>query len=238
MDCYVFNSTAVRFLSSMSDSQQEKHDANKKEPPFIQSMILIILETFITFVLKHDRMARTYAKPFIKQHISIQFNTFLPSDLFFVTFTSKGVLFDHFEPQHPKPTLNIYASSIDLIRILLTGSEGSIHRVQIIGEDHLHEEFRMFLRSISLPALFSDWRNWINNAEAQSAEAKFPQRSIEPLLKRIETQQTTINQLNLTVKELNYDLKDLQRKHKLTSRLYIFIIFILCISTGLILWYN
>ena len=222
----------------MSDSQQEQNNANKKEPPFIQSLILIVLETFITFVLKHDRMARTYAKPFIKNHISIQFNTFLPSDMFFVTFTTKGLLFDHFEPQHPKPTLNIYASSIDLVRILLTGSEGSIHRVQIIGEDHLHEEFRMFLRSISLPALFSDWRNWLKNDEEHSKETKLPQRSIEPLLKRIETQQATINQLNLTVKELTYDLKDLEQKHKFLSRLYIFIIFILCISTAVILWYN
>lgn len=222
----------------MSDSQQEKHEANKKDPPFIQSLILIVLETFITFVLKHDRMARTYAKPFIKQHISVQFNTFLPSDMFFVTFTTKGLLFDHFEPQHPKPTLNIYASSIDLVRILLTGSEGSIHRVQIIGEDHLHEEFRMFLRSISLPALFSDWRNWLNKAESEINESKLPQRSIEPLLKRIETQQTTINQLNLTVKELNHDLNALQKKHKVASRFYLFIIFILFISIGLIVWYN
>lgn len=221
----------------MSDSQQEQH-ANKNNPPFIQSMLLIVLETFLTFVLKHDRMARTYAKPFIKQHISIQFNTFLPSDVFYATFTNKGLLFDHFEPQHPKPQIMVYASSLDLMRILLTGSEGSIHRVRIMGEDHLHEEFRMFLRSISLPCLFADWKNWLTKSDEDNHEQKFPTRSVEPLLKRIEQQQTTINQLNLQTKELQYDLSTLQGKYKAMHRIYAVIILILCISIAAIFWYN
>lgn len=221
----------------MSESQQEQH-IDKNNPPFIQSMILIVLETILTFVLKHDRMARTYAKPFIKQHISIQFNTFLPSDVFFATFTTKGLLFDHFEPQHPKPQITVYASTLDLVRILFTGSEGSIHRVRIMGEEHLHEEFRMFLRSISLPSLFADWKNWLKKIEPEDPEQKFPNRSIEPLLKRIEQQQSSINQLSLSNKELSFDLNQLQRKHKLMSRLYWLIILGLCISIAAILWYS
>lgn len=221
----------------MSESQQTQH-TDKNNPPLIQSMVLIILETILTFVLKHDRMARTYAKPFIKQHISIQFNTFLPSDVFFATFTTKGLLFDHFEPQHPKPQITVYASSLDLIRILCTGSEGSIHRVRIMGEDHLHEEFRMFLRSISLPALFADWKNWLKKIEPDDAEQKFPNRSIEPLLKRIEQQQSSINQLSLHNKELSFDLNQLQRKHTFMTRVYCLIILVLCISIVAILWYS
>ena len=221
----------------MSDSQQEQH-TNNNNPPFVQSIILIVLETFLTFVLKHDRMARRYAKPFIKQHISIQFNTFLPSDVFYATFTNKGLLFDHFEPQHPKPQIMVYASSLDLLRVLLTGGEGSIHRVRLMGEEDLHEEFRMFLRSISLPTLFADWKNWLKKLEPEDAEHKLPKRSVEPLLKRIEEQQSTINQLNLQTKELQYDLKTLQRKHTTSNVIYSLIIAVLIVSIATILWYN
>lgn len=221
----------------MNDSQQQEQQAKHANPPFLRSIILIILETFITFILKHDRMVRTHAKPFIQQHLSVQFNTFLPSDIFYITFTKKGVLFDHAEPQHPKPKMMIYASSIDLIKILFTGSEKSLQRLRLLGEEDLHEEFLMFLRSISLPTLFSDWKNWFTNKESEQPRA-VPQRSIEPLLKRIEQQQLTINQLNIKVKEYEYDLKTLERKHKLLTRLYLFIIIALLVSFITFLWYN
>lgn len=220
----------------MSDSQQEQQ-AKNANPPFFRSIILIILETFITFVLKHDRMVRTHARPFIKQHISVQFNTFLPSDIFFITFTNKGVLFDHAEPQHPKPKMMIYAATFDLVKVLLTGSEKSLERLRLLGEEDLHEEFLMFLRSISLPNLFADWKNWFTNNENTTQRA-VPQRNIEPLLKRIEQQQITISQLNLKVKEYEYDLKSLERKHKLSTRLYSFIILVLLVSFAAFLWYN
>ena len=225
----------------MSEKQQEQEQNSSKynNASFIRSVILIILETYISFIIKHDQMAHRYASQFISKHISIQFNTFLPSDVFFATFTHRGVLFDHFEPQHPKPTITIYASTIDLIRIILMGNEGSLYRIRILGEDDLQEELRMFIRSISVPNAFSNWKHGLSKSpEQQKEELLASKRNVEPLLKRIEEQKMTIAQLNVQVKSHQNDLKALQSKYTLFTRLYLFIIIILCISIIGLVCYN
>ena len=219
----------------MSDSTQEQQ-AEQKNPPFFRSIILIVLETIVSFLLKHDRMVRTYAKPFIKMHLSIQFNTFLPSDVFFITFTNKGILFDHAEPQHPKPAMMIYASSIDLIRILLTGSETSLQRLRMLGEEEMQEEFLLFLRSISLPHVASNFKHWLSKSEEERKEES-PKRSVEPLLRRIEQQQATIGQLNLKVKEYEYDLKMMTKRNRRNHMIYLFLIVALSLSFLSVVWY-
>ncbi|MFU8927369.1 hypothetical protein [Acinetobacter puyangensis] len=215
----------------MNDSQQ-----NKNNPHLLQSLVLIFLETILTFVLKHDRIAREHAKPFIKSKTTIQFNTFLPSEVFYVTFDQKGILFDFHQPQHIQtPQFIIHASGLDLFRILLTGNETSIHKIRMSGEEHLHDEFRILLSSLSLPAVTRDWKNWLASDDFST---KVPKQSIEPLFKRIEQQRSQINQLTIENKSYQFDLKTLEHKYKLMNRIYAVIIFILVVSIVTLLWYN
>ncbi|OUY07380.1 hypothetical protein [Acinetobacter populi] len=215
----------------MNDSQQ-----NKNNPHLLQSLVLIFLETVLTFVLKHDRIAREHAKPFIKSKICIQFNTFLPSEVFYVTFDQKGLLFDFHQPQHVEaPQFVISASGLDLFRILLTGSESSIRKIRMTGEEHLHDEFRILLSSLSLPAVTRDWKNWL---AADDVSTKIPKQSIESLFKRIEQQRSQINQLTIENKSYQFDLKTLQHKYKLMCTIFGLIIFILLVSIVTLLWYN
>ncbi len=208
----------------MNDSQQDKNN-----PPMLQSLVLIFLETIFTFILKHDRIAQIHAKPFIKLRITISVNTFLPSKVFFMTFDPKGLLFDLQKPEEiEKPQLTIYASGLDLIKIFFTGNKESIEKIGLSGEEHLHGEFRLLMESLSLPSLASDWKNWLS--EEDEVSATLPQRTAKPLMERMEQQRIEIRQLTIQTKEYQYDLKALQRKYKIMTRLYWLIIILLSIS--------
>lgn len=215
----------------MNASQQDKNN-----PHLLQSIVLIILETILTFVLKHNRLARAHAKPLIKLRTTLMFNTYLPHEVFYVTFDPKGIFFDHQLPQNvTKPDLTISASGIDLIRFFMTGHPSSLNKIRLLDHEELHEPFRLFLNSITLPEILSDWKSWFSLDEFKT---QIPKHSIEPLVKRIDEQRAEIQQLKVRIREYDYDLKSLEHKHKLYSRLYLVIIFALTLCIAVILWYN
>lgn len=221
-----------RLALLMNDESQQ----NKNNPFLLQSIVFIALETYFTLVLKHDRMTRLHAQPFIKLGTCLHVHTFLPSDIFFVSFDRRGLLFDHETPQSDSyPKITLYASGLDLIRAFLTGNERSISKIQLSGEEHLHDALRLLFLSMSLPAVLRDWKNWLFRDQKTT---QLPKNSVAPLLQRIEQQRKEITDLTIKVKEQAYDLQALQKRHRMMSRLYGLVIFLLSILIAAILWYN
>ena len=204
------------------NTQQSTH-----QPHLLHSIILIILETIVTFLLKHDRASRIHAKSFVQHNVIIAFKTFLPASDFYVTFDNKGILFDpDLSESNQVETFTVSASSIDLVRFLLTGNDRHLRRVRLFGGDEWHDQFRLFMHSLTLPMLFADWKSWLSKQQSNN----LPQRSLEPLLSKLELQRSEISQLELQVKEQRYDLQQLERKLKNTHRLYLLLIFIFAIG--------
>ncbi|KAA8735455.1 hypothetical protein F4V57_01245 [Acinetobacter qingfengensis] len=215
----------------MNDQQQDKNS-----PHLMQSLIMIFLETSLTFVLKNDRLSRIHAKDFFEHKVSLQFNVYLPSGQFYVSFDQRGVLFDLEKPEGmTQADIVITASTIDLIKILFTGNKKSIRRLQLKGHDELHKDFRLLLGSISLSAVISDWRYWLSSANTQTKPSRY---SIQNLTQHIELQRQEITKLQIKVKSYRYDLKRLQRKHKMMTYLYWTIILALIISLISVICYN
>lgn len=61
----------------MSETQQRQ-----KHPRLLLNIVLIILETFFSFILTHDGVLRLQAKKFISNKTTIRINSYLP----FLTF--------------------------------------------------------------------------------------------------------------------------------------------------------
>ena len=204
------------------NTQQSTH-----QPHLLHSIILIILETIVTFLLKHDRASRIHAKSFVQHNVTIAFKTFLPASDFYVTFDNKGILFDpELTEKNQVETFTVSASSMDLVRFLLTGNDRHLRRVRLFGGEEWHDQFRLFMHSLTLPMLFADWKSWLSKQQSNN----LPQRSLEPLLNKLELQRSEISQLELQVKEQRYDLQQLERKLKNTHRLYLLLIFIFAIG--------
>ena len=78
----------------MSESQQKQGQTR-----LLLNIVMIILETIYSFILKHDRVVRLQAKKFVAQQITIKINSYIPYFDFYVQFTDRGILFDLQAPE-------------------------------------------------------------------------------------------------------------------------------------------
>lgn len=192
----------------MNEQQQ-----NQSHMHLLQSMILIFLETSITFILKNDRVARQHAKAFFLNRTSIEFNVYMPTTRFYVSFDQRGVFFDLKKPEDiSEADIVLTASAFDLLNLILTANSKAVKNISIKQQEHLHKDLRLLLQSLSLPAVLADWRYWLSAGDEQT---QLPKHSVQSLSKHIEQQRNEITRLQIKLKSSNYDLKQLQRKHKI-----------------------
>jgi len=82
------------------------------------NIVIIVLETFFSFILTHDATLRLQAKKLIDEKVTIRINSYIPFFDFYVQFTEKGILFD-MKALDRKVDLEINSTLIDLIKIFV-----------------------------------------------------------------------------------------------------------------------
>ena len=191
----------------MSESQQ-----SQKQPHLLLTMTLIVLETIFTFILKHDRVVALQAKKFVDENIAIKLNSYIPYFDIYLQFTENGLLFDHKAP-NKIIDLDIRTTLPDLIKIFVFGNRRSIKAMRIDGNKILKDEFRDLLTLFSLPKLLSDWKIWLSEP-ADPTEVIASKNRIAPLLEKIEQQRSSINSLQVEVKQYKNRIKRIERRQK------------------------
>lgn len=191
----------------MSESQQ-----SQKQPHLLLTMTLIVLETIFTFILKHDRVVALQAKKFVDENIAIKVNSYIPYFDIYLQFTENGLLFDHKAP-NKIIDLDIRTTLSDLIKIFFFGNRRSIKAMRIDGNKVLKDEFRDLLTLFSLPKLLSDWKIWLSEP-ADPTEVIASKNRIAPLLEKIEQQRSSINSLQVEVKQYKNRIKRIERRQK------------------------
>lgn len=191
----------------MSESQQ-----SQKQPHLLLTMTLIVLETIFTFILKHDRVVALQAKKFVDENIAIKLNSYIPYFDIYLQFTENGLLFDHKAP-NKIIDLDIRTTLPDLIKIFIFGNRRSIKAMRIDGNKVLKDEFRDLLTLFSLPKLLSDWKIWLSEP-ADPTEVIASKNRIAPLLDKIEQQRSSINSLQVEVKQYKNRIKRIERRQK------------------------
>ena len=63
----------------MSESQHQQGQTR-----LLLNIAMVILETFYSFILKHDRVVRLQAKKFVEQQITIKMNSYIPFFDFYI----------------------------------------------------------------------------------------------------------------------------------------------------------
>ena len=198
----------------MSESQQSQN-----QPHLLLTMTMIVLETIFTFILKHDRVVGLQAKKFIEQKVSIKINSYLPYFDFYVQFTEHGILFDTKAPEQVVD-LDIRTTLMDLIKVFVLANRQKKKKMRIDGDITLKDEFRDLALLFSLPKVLSDWKQWLTEpTDEQDIVAS--KKRIAPLLEKIDQQRSTINSLNVEVKQYKNRIRRLEQKQKRTNIAFI-----------------
>lgn len=190
----------------MIESQQQQGQTR-----LLLNIVMLILETFYSFVLKHDHVVRLQAKKFVDQQITIKMNSYIPYFDFYIQFTDKGILFDL---QAPEKSIDLTVSSTlaDFIQIFGFANRRSLRKMRIEGDKTLKDEFRDLALHLSTPKLLSDWKNWLTSASDE--ESTVSNKRLAPLLEKIDTQRSKINTLQVEVKQYKNRLRRVQTNQK------------------------
>ncbi|WP_104500227.1 hypothetical protein [Acinetobacter indicus] len=191
----------------MNESQQRQNESH-----LLLTMVMIVLETIFSFILKYDRVVALQAKKFVDQKIAVKINSYIPYFDFYVQFSEHGILFDQKAPEKAFE-LDVRTTLLDLIKIFVLGNRRSIRAMRIEGDPTLKDEFRDLLTLFSIPKVLSDWRQWLADPEHEQ-ELETSKRRIAPLLEKIDLQRSTINTLQVEVKQYKNRIRRMQRNQK------------------------
>lgn len=194
----------------MSESQQQQGHTR-----LLLNIVMLVLETFYSFVLKHDRVVRLQAKKFVEQQITIKMNSYIPYFDFYIQFTDKGILFDLQAPEK-EPDLKVSSTLVDIIQIFGFANRRSLKKMRIEGDQNLKDEFRDLALHLSTPKLLSDWKNWLTTA-SEDQDTKASRKRIAPLLEKIDLQRSKINTLQVEVKQYKNRIRRMQTNQKRTN---------------------
>mgnify|MGYP000146129233 FL=1 len=194
----------------MSDTQQ-RH----KHPHLLLNIVIIVLETFFSFILTHDATLRLQAKKLIDEKVTIRINSYIPFFDFYVQFTEKGILFD-MKALDRKVDLEINSTLIDLIKIFVFNNQRSIYNMRILGDARLQEDVMDLIPHLTLTSIFANWREWFNYFE-NDAEAVASQQRIAPLLDKIDQQRSEINTLLVEAKQYQNRIHRMQKRQRLIN---------------------
>ncbi|NNH01226.1 hypothetical protein [Acinetobacter sp. ANC 5414] len=213
----------------MSESQQSPN-----QPHLLLTMAMIVLETIFTLILKHDRVIGLQAKKFVDQKVAIKINSYLPYFDFYVQFTEHGVLFDTKAPEQAVD-LDIRTTLMDLIKVFVFANRRSIKKMRIDGDLTLKDEFRDLALLFSFPKVLSDWKQWLTEpTDEQDIIAS--KKRIVPLLEKIDLQRSTINNLEVEVKQYQNRIRRIQQKQKRINIVFIVITVLLIALLVYNLW--
>lgn len=193
-----------------------------KERNVFQSFLLIVIETLLTFLLKHDRTSKLQAQNLIQRRAIICFKTHLPSDTFYVTFAPQGVLFDYEIATNSKIHATVTASTPDLLRAFLTARPHIMERIRITGDQVLAEELHQLMECFNVPQIMSDWRHWLdfrNNRDVTPVSQR-----MKPLMRRIDEQRTQISHMQVLSKEQAYEIRTLKRNNRILMATCLFML--------------
>ncbi len=207
----------------------------------IQSITLIVLEAFLTFLLKSDRQSKRLAQNLIHQQALVEIRTSFPSTVVFVTFTSRGVLLDAKQPERHIDAV-ITATFKDMIYGFFTAPVSSLRRIKIDGPIELIDELRVLMSSFNLQQIINHWvqSDWFksllvpnkdvdeNGEPVSSGRTSKSQRA---LIKKLNEQQLLVDQMNLQTKEQLYVIAKLHKRMKIL--ITIGFIILVCLAAGL-----
>ncbi|MFT0694981.1 hypothetical protein ACDX34_12720 [Acinetobacter bereziniae] len=194
----------------MNESQQKQGHSR-----LLLNIVMIILETIYSFVLKHDRVVRLQAKKFVEQQMTIKINSYIPYFDFYIQFTDRGILFDLQAPEKPVD-LSVSSTLIDLIQIFVFANRRSMKKMRLEGSDMVKDQFRDLVIHLTAPKLLSDWKQWLTHTDDDS-QTRASKKRIAPLLEKIDQQRSKINTLQVEVKQYQNRVRRLQQNQQ---RLY------------------
>ncbi len=116
-----------------------------------KTAFLVIVESFLTLILRFDGQLRKRAYPLATDGSLIAIRSYLPHDEIYLTFNFKGLLLDaEMPPNKERADVVVNAHSFEIIKAILSNNKKNVDKLQILGDEEQVDLFKDFLYQLSI----------------------------------------------------------------------------------------
>lgn len=181
------------------------------------NIILVMIESVITLVLRFDPSLRRAIYPLVKRNAVVCVRTYLPHVQVYATFTNKGILLDGSQKdQNREADVVINAYSHQLLNAIVSNDVTQVNKITMRGNTDIVAEVRFFLVQLGVASLVQSIIKTVKGGRSgASKEETKPKTDDKDYKARIEEQQQQLNTLSIRNRELEITVKEKESKQKI-----------------------
>lgn len=196
---------------------QTNLDNDKIEPNgFSQTalnVILVILETLLTLLLRFDAPLRQIMYPLAQDNTVLCIKSYVPYLTIYATFSVNGVLLDSRLMPNQKVDVTVNGFTWEIVQAIFSQKVSVIEKLQFRGEMDKVAQIKAFFLAIGVVKSVQEIIQKFTG-KAEKTQEK-PKKSTEEYKQKIETQKQQINELTVINAELQTALLELKSQNKI-----------------------
>lgn len=196
---------------------QTNLDNDKIEPNgFSQTalnVILVILETLLTLLLRFDAPLRQIMYPLAQDNTVLCIKSYVPYLTIYATFSVNGVLLDSRLMPNQKVDVTVNGFTWEIVQAIFSQKVSVIEKLQFRGEIDKVAQIKAFFLAIGVVKSVQEIIQKFTG-KAEKTQEK-PKKSTEEYKQKIETQKQQINELTVINAELQTALLELKSQNKI-----------------------
>lgn len=201
---------------------------NAKDKSTLLSVVLVIAESLLSLLIRFNKPLKTRLLPLVAKDLVVCIRTYLPHYVFFLSFTEKGVLFDSQLPEtRSAEDVLVTGSSITLVRLLLTGDETLVKKLQFRGESHEISLLQECVENMGLRNVMQDMFENIKDFTPEKQQEK--QQALSQFQAQVSLQENTIESLNHSLAASQAQTTSLQKHIRMLLGFIVLLLVAMCV---------
>lgn len=213
----------------MNDNFQTSTNAPSNIATTALNVVLVIIETLLTLLLRFDADLRKTVYPLATTNTVVRIHAYVPSVTFYMTFTVNGILLDSQLQPSQQVDVTINGFTWQIAQNLFTNQPKAIEQLQIRGEAQKTEEVKAFLHQIGINQLLQVITKAVKGDKDQP-KVKKPIKTDTDYKQQVEALNSQVNAANLQKTALEAQIVELKSKNQWMKRAAIafFVLFVIC----------
>lgn len=213
----------------MNDNFQTSTNAPSNIATTALNVVLVIIETLLTLLLRFDADLRKTVYPLATTNTVVRIHAYVPSVTFYMTFTVNGILLDSQLQPSQQVDVTINGFTWQIAQNLFTNQPKAIEQLQIRGEAQKTEEVKAFLHQIGINQLLQVITKAVKG-DKDKQKTKKPIKTDADYKQQVETLNSQVNAANLQITALEAQIVELNSKNQWMKRAAIafFVLFVIC----------
>ena len=228
----------------MNPSTQPTSAHNHTWNDTLLNVVLAVVETIITLLLRFDAPLRQAAYPLAHNNTVVCVRSYVPHVTFYATFTVNGVLLDSQLQPSQQVDVTINGFTWQIAQAIFTNQPKAIDALQMRGEADDVAHVTHFLNTVGVVQVVQQLIGSISKKGKKSAQtdaaaqnqAVSKQQAIAEYKARISEQESQINALTIEQAQHNAQIAELNSKNK-TLTIALAVVAVLWVITLVVWWW-